>query len=422
MCIRDRLLPIIGPLALLLIPAGLAFVFYKKYRIQVEKARYASLLTRLNDAERLEKEIRNYERKIEQLSNTYNTLLTEIPECHRQRLQGDIEEDSKALRQVIEEERQEELNLKSGIEAIKARLDNLEMTINQLEKDIQRSKEEINKKINELKKYEAESHRVEQELSSLHPPEKAIPIINLQNVEDLGNVEHLLRVYKENQEKTQEIKNRFEEQLKMITQFIKNNTENVAKIDKVRQEIERLEKEISDTEPQIAVLEMIVKSLSDISVKLRGSFAPSVERFMGRILNVITDGRYKAVKIDPKSYDVQVFDSETGRFLPRNIYSGGTNDQFLLAMRIAFTLALLRGAKGTYPRFLFLDEPLGSSDPERRRRILKLLSEELTKYFEQIVLITHVEIPEISNARIITMENGKVVGERRITEVPEIEV
>jgi len=87
-----------------------------------------------------------------------------------------------------------------------------------------------------------------------------------------------------------------------------------------------------------------------------------------------------------------------------------------------FTLALLRGAKGTYPRFLFLDEPLGSSDPERRRRILRLLSEELTKYFEQIILITHVETPEIPNALLVTMDEGRVIATRRITEVPEAEI
>ena len=90
-------------------------------------------------------------------------------------------------------------------------------------------------------------------------------------------------------------------------------------------------------------------------------------------------------------------------------------------MRIAFTLALLRGAKGTYPRFLLLDEPLGSSDPERRRRILHLLSEELTRYFEQILLITHVETPDIPGSTLVSMDNGAIREIRRIAETPEIE-
>jgi len=118
----------------------------------------------------------------------------------------------------------------------------------------------------------------------------------------------------------------------------------VERLDEVKQDIENLEKAISEIEPRIAALEIIINSLSEISKKLRESFAPSVEQHVGRILNAITDGRYKAVRIDPQTYDIQVFDAQAGRFLPRNIYSGGTNDQFLLAMRIAFTLALLRGA------------------------------------------------------------------------------
>ena len=135
---------------------------------------------------------------------------------------------------------------------------------------------------------------------------------------------------------------------------------------------------------------------------------------MSEIVSYITEGRYKAIKIDPETYDIEVFDSEAGRFLRRDIYSGGTNDQFLLAMRIAFTLALLPRAKGSYPRFLFLDEPLGSSDVERRHRIVKLLNERLTKYFDQILLITHVEGVEPPGATVITLKEGSIASMHRV--------
>ncbi|MCC6064921.1 MAG: hypothetical protein LM576_02955, partial [Thermofilum sp.] len=92
----------------------------------------------------------------------------------------------------------------------------------------------------------------------------------------------------------------------------------------------------------------------------------------------------------------------------RDIYSGGTNDQFLLAMRIAFALSLLPAAKGAYPRFLFLDEPLGSSDQERRERIVELLASELTRFFDQIFLVTHVEVEEPPGSTVVTIENGAI--------------
>jgi exonuclease SbcC len=131
---------------------------------------------------------------------------------------------------------------------------------------------------------------------------------------------------------------------------------------------------------------------------------------MSEIISHITDGRYKAVRINPDTYDIEVFDSEAGEFMRRDIYSGGTNDQFLLAMRIAFTLALIPSAKGNYPKFLFLDEPLGSSDAERRNRIIQLLSEKLTKYFDQIFLITHVNAAEPPGTTVITLREGRIAN------------
>ena len=195
----------------------------------------------------------------------------------------------------------------------------------------------------------------------------------------------------------------------------------VKSLNDVRREIGELEQRIEQLRHNAAVLEIIINALSDISQKIREGFAPAVEAHMGILINTITDGKYKVVKINPKTYDIMVFDAQAGRFLHRNIYSGGTNDQFLFAMRIAFTLALLRGAKGTYPRFLFLDEPLGSSDSERRKRIIWLLGKKLIKHFEQILLITHVEVPEVPGATVITMENGEVQRVKKVTQAGSVE-
>ena len=143
-------------------------------------------------------------------------------------------------------------------------------------------------------------------------------------------------------------------------------------------------------------------------------FAPSVEQNMNWLISYVTGGRYKAVRINPDNYDVEVYDAEAGKWMRRDIYSGGTNDQFLLAMRIAFTLSLLPSAKGTYPRFLFLDEPLGSSDQERRQQIVRLLANELTRVFDQIFLVTHVEIEEPPNTTLIELADGRIAETREI--------
>jgi len=128
---------------------------------------------------------------------------------------------------------------------------------------------------------------------------------------------------------------------------------------------------------------------------------------MSQILPVITSGRYKAVQLED-DYTVRVFDPEAGEFRPKEVFSGGTEDQLLLAMRLAFALALIPQAKGRNPEFLFLDEPLGSSDKVRREGILALMHGELSQNFKQIFLISHVGDLEVEADTVIEMENGTV--------------
>ncbi len=143
---------------------------------------------------------------------------------------------------------------------------------------------------------------------------------------------------------------------------------------------------------------------------------------MGLILPVITSGRYKAVQLDD-DYTVKVFDPEAGEFKPKEVFSGGTEDQVLLAMRLAFALALIPQAKGKSPEFLFLDEPLGSSDRLRRDGILALLKGELAQNFKQIFLVSHVGDLETEADTIINMDNGNVteVVDRTRTEPKQVE-
>ncbi len=160
-------------------------------------------------------------------------------------------------------------------------------------------------------------------------------------------------------------------------------------------------------EKDCAVVKLSVKGLEQTSESLRNRVKPQVERYMGLILPVITSGRYKAVQLD-EDYTVRVFDPEAGEFKPKEVFSGGTEDQLLLAMRLAFALALIPQAKGHNPEFLFLDEPLGSSDRIRREGILTLLHQELSQNFKQIFLISHVGDLEAEADTIIQMENGMV--------------
>ncbi len=185
-----------------------------------------------------------------------------------------------------------------------------------------------------------------------------------------------------------------------LKKFLEENQGIEDKVDDQRKKVLLLEKDL-------AVVKYSIKGLEQTSESLRNRVKPQVERYMGLILPVITSGRYKAVQLDD-DYTVRVFDPDAGEFRPREVFSGGTEDQLLLAMRLAFALALIPQAKGRNPEFLFLDEPLGSSDKVRREGILALMHQELSQNFKQIFLVSHVGDLEAEADTIIEMDNGAV--------------
>ncbi len=185
-----------------------------------------------------------------------------------------------------------------------------------------------------------------------------------------------------------------------LKQFLEENKGLEEQVNEQKRKIQLLEKDL-------AVVKYSVKGLEQTSESLRNRVKPQVERYMGLILPVITSGRYKAVQLE-EDYTVRVFDPEAGEFRPKEVFSGGTEDQLLLAMRLAFALALIPQAKGRNPEFLFLDEPLGSSDRVRREGILALMHKELSENFKQIFLISHVGDLEAEADTVIEMDNGAV--------------
>jgi DNA repair protein SbcC/Rad50 len=201
-----------------------------------------------------------------------------------------------------------------------------------------------------------------------------------------------------------------------LKQFLEENVGLGEKVDEQKRKVRLLEKEL-------AVVKYSVKGLEQTSESLRNRVKPQVERYMGLILPVITSGRYKAVQLE-EDYTVRVFDPEAGEFKPKEVFSGGTEDQLLLAMRLAFALALIPQAKGRNPEFLFLDEPLGSSDKVRREGILELMHKELSQNFKQIFLISHVGDLEVEADTVIEMDNGAVreIINRKLATLQPVEI
>ena len=163
---------------------------------------------------------------------------------------------------------------------------------------------------------------------------------------------------------------------------------------------------VGKLEHQLLVAKLAKEGIEETAEAIKARFRPGVQRHMGEILPSLTQGRYRMALLD-EDFGVRVFDQEAGEYRPRDVFSGGTDDQFLLAMRLAFVLSLLPEAKGTRPDFLWLDEPLGSSDELRRSGIVEYLSSTLSKSFSQIFIVSHVGGLEETISSVIRLENGK---------------
>ena len=350
----------------------------------------------ISDLERRLKE--NREELIEKISDLPGRYRAESIRSAMEEISKRISEDREERAKVLKELRMKEERLKE----IK------EEEINRLSKEIESKNRRKKEKINERMRIEERIGEARKRLSEMRPPNppEGIEIdLSEENVSDeLKKAERRYHEISNNLSATKERIKNLESRLKEIEKEIKSYEE-----EKIEEKYEDLKRKRSEMRERLTVLERLVHVLREVSTEIGASFSPSMERYMSEVISYVTGGRYKAVRLGER-YEIEVFDSEAGRFIPKDIYSGGTIDQFLLAMRISFILSLLPQTKGRYPRFLFLDEPLSSSDSERRRNILRLMSKVLTRYFDQIFLITHVEVEGEGDWTEISVENGRVRG------------
>ncbi len=168
--------------------------------------------------------------------------------------------------------------------------------------------------------------------------------------------------------------------------------------------------EYQDKAREALVRERGVQIVSLARRRIVQKVLPATMDYMRRILPTLTLDRYHDAQLDNESYKIQVWDERAGGvFKEKNIFSGGTKDQFSLALRLAFALATLPQERGTAPSFIFLDEPLGSFDQERAEALIYLLTEgEIARAFDQVFLISHVHVDERLFSHRVVLENGRV--------------
>jgi len=148
-----------------------------------------------------------------------------------------------------------------------------------------------------------------------------------------------------------------------------------------------LQTAIAHTKHEMTVLDSLQDHLKIFRTELAGRLRPLIADRASELLRLITAGRYSLLELD-ESYNIFLYDGRARFGLER--FSGGEQDVANLCLRVAISQVIAQRSGKPPLQFIVLDEIFGSQDEERKMLVLTAL-QQLSNYFRQIFLITHVE-------------------------------
>lgn len=152
------------------------------------------------------------------------------------------------------------------------------------------------------------------------------------------------------------------------------------------QEVEAVEKEISERAGAVERLATLEKVMADFKQSVMERVVPTLSEISSQLFSDMTDARYGGIELD-EDYEMQVYDGQEKYPLSR--FSGGESDLANLSLRLAIS-RVLADRSGNDINFLILDEIFGSQDQVRKRNIMSTLNR-LEGQFHQIILISHID-------------------------------
>jgi len=423
MLMGSSIMPHLFTLSLLVMLGGFAIYFvwgsrYSQLSKELEGEREACTRELRAGRESLE----NYERELLSLKDMERELLTAVREWKgmikglTRNIKGKLEEvriesrgevslaleDLDRLDELLEERNRKIMELSDQISQARERLNNLRKKEQELEERIEklsRAPEILKGKEKELDAVRSEIEGFAKEMDRL---EKELP-------EDLRpfSPEMVMR-YRELRKKAYGELERRKEELRNLKNMEESLLKRLRELEGIEERVKEAEEKVRELERFSGVVRKALEMLDATAKATREAVRPAIEYGMSTILPVITEGRYGRVRIDEDTFDVEVYDSEAGGYVRLERFSGGTVDQVLLAMRLAFTLSVIPKMKGQHPEFLFMDEVLASSDSQRRKKIMELVTTNLRKHFAQIVAISHQEDVLRYADRHVVMRDGEL--------------
>lgn len=361
--------PSVGPIALVgILAAAPAYIFFRSYqKAEQINVQYHNLLS-------LEQRLQEAEAKHEKLKRARDTALVHQGFSDLKQIQDELDKITtllrsqagvttfEALAEKIKSRREQETQIERRFQGLTA------LEIENVLEIQRRELREIEEKLAEL------SHNKPQEVEAVKFSEK---------------------VYKYAQE---ELENA-QAELHKIEGTIKERRGALAQVERSLREFEGIaerlhakEQEYLDQDYQCQVLKRVREELAETSRALRVQVIPYAAMLINNILPVITDSRYFRLEIDD-DLKFKVSSREAGGMKERDVFSGGTQDQFLIALRLAFTQSILDSRVRADRYCLLMDECISSSDEFRKKGIFTVL-EYMKKAFPQIFIIAHEDITD----------------------------
>jgi exonuclease SbcC len=162
--------------------------------------------------------------------------------------------------------------------------------------------------------------------------------------------------------------------------------------------------EVLALEKRDVLLASVRSEYAKTSKELRAKVIPQAKMIINQILPTLTGGRYSDFEITD-DLKFKVYAAEAGDHREREVFSGGTQDQFLIALRLAFTQSILDSRVRADKYCLMLDECISSSDENRKQGVFEIL--DLMKgTFAQILVIAHEDISNLVDHYIVLRRNA----------------
>jgi exonuclease SbcC len=167
----------------------------------------------------------------------------------------------------------------------------------------------------------------------------------------------------------------------------------------------KLIEEVQRLQAHADVLNAVKREYAETTKELRAKVIPQARMIINQILPTLTNGRYSDFDIS-EDLKFTVYAVEAKQHKAREFFSGGTQDQFLIALRLAFTQSILDSRVRADKYCLLLDECISSSDEARRQGIFDVL--ELMKgTLAQILIIAHEDISNFVDHHLVMRRNAR---------------